>query len=124
MSNWIRSSVVGRLQNPASNWVWTQLRKLRTGLPRVVEDSAPLAPWHPWHLGTLAPLAPGTVHRTWHPGTCCQLHFHPDRAADPCPAEPAITIRILRQVLLVVILRVVELGRGQDFGRDRAEAAL
>src|SRR5713226_7265937 len=44
------------------------------------------------------------------------------RAAHAGPAKAAVSVRIFRQVLLVVVLGVVERGRGQHFRRDRAEA--
>src|SRR5436190_10133782 len=47
---------------------------------------------------------------------------HSDGTGDARPPEAAVPIRIFREVLLVVVLGVVELGRGQDLGRDRAVA--
>src|SRR5215468_9589813 len=46
-----------------------------------------------------------------------------DRAADARPAESAVPARVLREVLLVVVLGVVELGGRQDLRGDRAEPA-
>src|SRR6266545_5817413 len=46
------------------------------------------------------------------------------RAGHARPAEPAVTIRILRQVLLVVILGKVELGRRKDLGCNRSMTGL
>src|SRR5262245_25980280 len=45
-------------------------------------------------------------------------------AGHPGAAEAAVAVWILRQVLLVVILRVIELGRRHDFGGDPAVAGL
>src|SRR4051794_10311146 len=49
---------------------------------------------------------------------------HADRAAHTGAAEPAVAVRILREVLLVVALRVVELAEGSDLRRDLAVALL
>ena len=49
---------------------------------------------------------------------------HADRTADAGAAEPAVAARILRQVLLVVVLGVVELGRRQNLGGDRRRSRL
>ena len=43
-----------------------------------------------------------------------------DRAGHARAAQTAVAVRVLRQVLLVVRLGVVELGRRQNLGRDRA----
>src|ERR1700722_7464937 len=43
---------------------------------------------------------------------------HADRARDTGAAHPAIAVGVLREVLLMVILRVVELRRDGDLGRD------
>src|SRR5262249_24585395 len=45
-----------------------------------------------------------------------------DGATDPGAAEPAITKRVFRQILLVIVLGKVELGSVADLGRDRAVA--
>src|SRR5436190_17157225 len=45
-----------------------------------------------------------------------------DLAADAGAAEPAVAVRVLRQVLLVVVLGVEELRRRHDLGGDRAVA--
>src|SRR5690348_6909906 len=45
-----------------------------------------------------------------------------DRARDPCPLQSAISLRILRKILLVVVLRVVKPGRIRYFRRDRTHA--
>src|SRR5215210_3393434 len=45
----------------------------------------------------------------------------PDRAGDAGAAEPAVAVRVLREVLLVVRLRVVERPGGRDLRRDLAE---
>src|SRR5581483_9936726 len=42
-----------------------------------------------------------------------------DRTGHARSAEPAITVRVLREVLLVVLLGVVELRRGRELGGDR-----
>src|SRR4029453_18370477 len=47
-----------------------------------------------------------------------------DGAAHARAAETAVSARVLREILLVIRLGVVELGRGGDLGRDRVEAAL
>src|SRR5262245_49661531 len=47
---------------------------------------------------------------------------HAHREAHARAPEPAVPTRVLREVLLVVILRVVELRRVQDLGGDRAVA--
>src|SRR5439155_344695 len=39
-----------------------------------------------------------------------------DRAGQPGAAEAAVTERVLRQVLLVIVLGEVELGRAEDLG--------
>src|SRR5258708_5597204 len=46
---------------------------------------------------------------------------HADGTADAGTAKPAVAVRVLRQVLLVVVLGVIELRRRQDLGGDRAE---
>src|SRR5688572_10605807 len=46
------------------------------------------------------------------------------RECNSASAQPAITVRILRQVLLVIFLRVVELRRLADFGGDRGAMRL
>src|ERR1041384_6793088 len=43
------------------------------------------------------------------------VHSDTNRAGDTGAAESAIAVRILRQILLMVFLGVVELGRGKDF---------
>src|SRR6185436_11873006 len=43
---------------------------------------------------------------------------------DAGAAESAVAVRVLREVLLVVVLREVELRRGQDLGGDGAVARL
>src|SRR5512133_1597651 len=48
----------------------------------------------------------------------------PDRAAHAGPAQAAVAVGDLRQVLLVVVLGVVELVEGRDLGRDLAVAGL
>ena len=47
-----------------------------------------------------------------------------DRAGHAGAAQPAVAARVLRQVLLVVVLGVEELGRVHDLGRDVAVAGL
>src|SRR3954451_8450733 len=47
-----------------------------------------------------------------------------DRAAHAGPAQAAVAVGDLRQVLLVVVLGVVELAKGRDLGRDLAVAGL
>src|SRR5215218_6017265 len=44
-----------------------------------------------------------------------------DRAGDAGAAEPAVAVRVLVEVLLVVRLGVVERSRGGDLGRDLAQ---
>src|SRR5579875_3342112 len=48
-------------------------------------------------------------------------HAGADRAGDTCAAEPAVAVRVLRQVLLVVALGVVEAPfcEGGDLGGHR-----
>src|SRR5438045_3015508 len=41
-----------------------------------------------------------------------------DLARHAGPAQTAVTVRVLRQVLLVIVLRVVELWRGDDLRGD------
>ena len=48
----------------------------------------------------------------------------PNRAGHARAAETAVAVRVLGQVLLVVVLGVVELGRRDDLRRDRAVAGL
>src|SRR5664279_3941596 len=48
--------------------------------------------------------------------------LEPDRAGDAGAAEPAVAVRHLREVLLVVVLGVVERPRRGDLGRDLAVA--
>ena len=50
---------------------------------------------------------------------CCYSPSDTDRAAHAGAAEAAVTHRVLRQVLLVVVLGVVERRRVEDLGRDR-----
>src|SRR3990172_13214964 len=45
-----------------------------------------------------------------------------DGAGDARPSVPAVAVRDLGQILLVIVLGEVEFGRGQDLGRDGAEA--
>src|SRR5664280_1095993 len=47
---------------------------------------------------------------------------HANRTADSGSCQPAVAVRVLLEVLLVVALGEVELGGGTDFGRDRAFA--
>src|SRR5262245_51440487 len=47
-----------------------------------------------------------------------------DRARHAGPADAAVAVRILVEVLLVIVLRVIELGRVDDLRRDRAVARL
>src|SRR6185295_9137441 len=49
---------------------------------------------------------------------------HSYRTRNARAAEAAIAVRVLAEVLLVVVLGVVELGRRADFGRDRAVVLL
>ena len=44
------------------------------------------------------------------------------RTGDARAAEAAVAIRVLAKILLVIILGVVELGRGPDLGGDGAIA--
>src|SRR5690242_17459381 len=48
----------------------------------------------------------------------------PHRAADAGATEAAVALGVLGEVLLVVVLGVVELGRREDLGGDRAVARL
>src|SRR2546423_1580458 len=48
----------------------------------------------------------------------------PDRAAHAGATQPAIAVRVLGQVLLVIGLRVEELAGGRELGRDLAVAGL
>src|SRR5436190_13817280 len=50
------------------------------------------------------------------------LRDETDRTRNARAAESAISARIFRQILLVVILGVVELRSRQDLGGDRAES--
>src|SRR5215207_3067082 len=45
-------------------------------------------------------------------------HVHTNRAGDPRAAETAITVRVLREVLLVVVLGEVEFRRRHDLRGD------
>src|SRR5712671_6755273 len=45
---------------------------------------------------------------------------HSDWTAHSRAAEPAVTVRVLREVLLVVVLGVIERGGRRDLGRDVA----
>src|SRR3954466_6632454 len=45
-----------------------------------------------------------------------------DRAGDARPAKAAVPVRILRQILLVIVLRVIELWRRDYFRGDCAVA--
>src|SRR5207253_1982585 len=45
----------------------------------------------------------------------------PSHALDARAADPAVAAGILRQILLVIVLRVIERRRIGDFGRDVAE---
>src|SRR3954467_14520665 len=47
-----------------------------------------------------------------------------DRAADARATQTAVTIRILRQVLLAMALGEIEIGRGQDLGGDETVTRL
>src|SRR5262245_57146365 len=47
----------------------------------------------------------------------------PDRAAHAGTAKPAISARILREILLMVIFRIIEGARVENLGGDRIEAA-
>jgi len=46
------------------------------------------------------------------------------RAGDACAANPAIAIRVLGEILLVVILSMIEFVEHADLGRDIATAGL
>src|SRR5437764_2331073 len=48
----------------------------------------------------------------------------PDRAAHAGPAQAAVAVRVLGEVLLVVGLGVIELAGRRDLGRDLAVAGL
>src|SRR5579872_1731510 len=50
---------------------------------------------------------------------CC-LDLDSNRAAHAGAAEAAVAVRILREVLLMIVLGVVELGCRDDLGRNRA----
>src|SRR5215204_7717295 len=50
------------------------------------------------------------------------LGAQPDRARHARPAQPAVAVRHLGEVLLVVVLGVVEVARGRDLRRDLAVA--
>jgi murein DD-endopeptidase MepM/ murein hydrolase activator NlpD len=56
----------------------------------------------------------------WNPLLLRLGRRQPDRAAHARPAEPAVPVGVLREVLLVVVLGVVEVGRVEDLGRDVA----
>src|SRR6266487_3705837 len=57
-----------------------------------------------------------------YPGSACGDHSH--RAGNTRAAEAAVTCGVLAEILLVIILGVVELGRRADLGGDRADAFL
>src|SRR3954447_20367260 len=69
----------------------------------------------------------GGVHRRRGPWTSAVLAARrgadPDRAGDAGAAEPAVAVRVLREVLLVVVLGVVEVLERRDLGRDLVVAA-
>src|SRR2546429_4317906 len=76
------------------------------------------------------PLAPGCAggsalarrrHRRSSAGFA-SLRGSAGRARDARTADPAIAAGVLREVLLVVLLRVVKLGRLEDLGGDPAVA--
>src|SRR5438552_414314 len=46
----------------------------------------------------------------------------PNGTRDAGPAETTVAVGILREILLVILLRVVELGRRKDFGGHRSIA--
>ena len=77
-------------------------------------------------LGTVPPAAEpcalGTVPNWLRSWGQSPSHRDADWAGHARAAEPAVAVRVLREVLLVVRLRVVELGRRQDLGRDRTVA--
>src|SRR3989475_110795 len=53
---------------------------------------------------------------------CSCVDSDADRTRDAGAAEAAVAVGILREILLVVLLRVVELRRGQNLRRDRTVA--
>jgi hypothetical protein len=68
---------------------------------------------------TTALVAPRTRALAGSPGAL-RARRQSNRAADARAAEPAIAIRVLGEVLLVVILGVVERPHRRDLGRDLA----
>src|SRR3954453_2068609 len=58
------------------------------------------------------------------PRTTRSLDPDADRAADARATQTAVTIRILRQVLLVIVLGEIEIGRRQDLGGDQTVTRL
>src|SRR3954454_4791139 len=56
-----------------------------------------------------------------HPiSTMPSSHLHARRTGDTGASKSAVPGGILREVLLVIVLRVVELGSRHNFGRDPA----
>src|SRR5581483_10291281 len=56
-------------------------------------------------------------------GLSVSLHPGADLAGDAGAAKPAVAVRVLGEVLLVVVLGEIEFGRRQDLGGDRSEPA-
>src|SRR6185369_15460464 len=52
------------------------------------------------------------------------LRLESDRTRDAGPAEPAVSVRVLREVLLVIVLGVIERARVEDLGGNRVVALL
>src|SRR5207247_7734391 len=66
-------------------------------------------------IAELARASVGSMLSSW-----SRRRSNADRAAHAGAAEAAISVRVLREVLLMIVLGVVALGRRLDLGRDRA----
>src|SRR5689334_22348783 len=78
-----------------------------------------------WAIPSTASATPaaGRCRASWPEQVAADaLRADADRAAHAGAAEPAVAVRVLAQVLLVIVLGVVEHRRRQDLGGDRRVA--
>lgn len=75
---------------------------------------------HPWHSWLFSQLP--TMKRRW--WSKHRLFPEADGAGNSCPPQPAVSTRILAEVLLVIFLGVIKLGSLPDLRGDGAKASL
>ena len=90
-----------------------QLQAIEVSLPDVTADPRRVRTSGAGVLASIADAGPKALRRSLSRrsgAVCAVAHAEPDRARDPGAADPAVAVRVLREVLLVEVLGVPELG--------------